>query len=141
MRYVMVPVPSELVLDLMRWLQFRTEPEQPEEDEANLRRLLADTDERTRALLVLIAKGTIEGAPVRLSDAADVLEQEPAAVRAALLAADLQALGPGRTLVKVLNESEVNEFGRTGRVSYLAMRPHHARLVRATVRSLATARD
>jgi hypothetical protein len=141
MRYVMVPVPSEYVLDLLRWLQFRTEPEQPEEDEANLRRLLGETDDRTRALLLLIAKGAIEGAPVRLSDAADLLEQDGPTVRAALLAADAQALGPDRTLVKVLNETEVNEFGRSGRVSYLAMRPHHARIVRATVRGLATARD
>ena len=140
MQYVMVPVPSDHVLDLLRWLQFQTEPARPTEDAAGLQRAVAGTDDVTRALLLLIAEASIAGDSVRLRDAADTVDLDIPSVRAALVRIDEEALGPGRTLVKVLQETTVGEHGRRGRTFCLTMRVRHARLVRSTVRRLERAR-
>jgi hypothetical protein len=140
MQYVMVPVPSDHVLDLLRWLQFQTEPEQPAEDAAALQRAVEAADEVTTALLLSIAEASIAGDPIRLSDAADAVDLEISAVRAALRRVDDEVLGPGRTLVKVLQETVISERGNPGRIFCLTMRVHHARVVRATVRRLERAR-
>lgn len=140
MRYVMVPVPSEYVLDVMRWVLFRA----PDEDSDNgmrdglrLKNVLEEADELTRSLLVLVAKATIaDNIPVRLTDAAEDLGQDAATLRAALRDLNLYALEGGRTLVKVSNEAAVGVHGRTGKISFLAMRPDHARLVRAAVKAI-----
>jgi hypothetical protein len=136
MQYVMVPVPSDYVLDLMRWLQFQTEPEQPDEDAAALQLVVEQADEVQRALLVAVADASIEGRSLRLRDAADEVGLDSASVRSTLLGLDARALGAGRTLVKVLQETFVNVRGKRARDLCLTMRPHHARVVRATVRRL-----
>lgn len=136
MRYVMVPVPREFVLDIMRWVLFRA-PEEDDSgagamrDEARLRRLVEESDELTAGILLVVAKATIEDRPLRLTEAADELDQPADVVRAKLREVNAQALGGGRDLVKVSNESAVGVHGNTGRISYLTMRPEHARLVRA----------
>lgn len=139
MRYVMVPVPREHVLDVMRWVLFRT----PDDDTGSgmrdgtpLRSALVEADDLARSLLSLIADAAVEGGrPLRLVDAAERLEAEPEALLAALTKVNGQALPDGRKLVRISNELAVGVEGNRGRLSFLEMRPEHARVVRAEVRA------
>ena len=87
MRYVMVPVPAEHVLDVMRWVLFRT----PEDDGASelrdrvrLMSFLGEASETTRALLARVARAAVTDEPVRLSDVADDLDLEVDVLNAAI---------------------------------------------------------
>lgn len=133
MRYVMVPVPAEHVLDVMRWVLFRT----PEDDGASelrdrvrLMSFLGEASGTTRALLTRVARAAVTDEPVRLSDVADDLELEIDVLNAAIKELNNFALGPGRVLVQVRMETAVGISGKAGKVAYLSMRPSLARLVR-----------
>ena len=96
MRYVLVPVPSEYVLDVMRWVLFRTPDEEgqtTERDAARVVQLLEELDEDKRALLVLVAKAVAKEDTLALPDAAEELGQEPQAVTEGLRAINQQAFG------------------------------------------------
>lgn len=136
MRYVMVPVPSEFVLDVMRWVLFRAPEDDVNTDArdgARLRNLVEDADDLTRDIVRLVAMSTIDDKPVRLTDVAEELGQPADAIRAALRRMNAQALGGGRELVRVSNETGVGPLGKQGKVAFLVMRPHHARLVRTAL--------
>jgi hypothetical protein len=134
MRYVMVPVPSEYVLDVMRMVLFRA-PEDDEgsamREEARLLRLMDEADDETRDLVLLVAKATIEDTPLRFADAADALELSPDALTDRLRSVNALALGGGRELIAISNEVAVRVHGNVGKNRYLVMRPEHARLLRA----------
>lgn len=134
MRYVLVPVPSEFVLDIMRWVLFRAEEAvDPGDlaDETRLRQLFDESDDLTRAVLALVAATTLEDRPLRLSEAAEELDQEADAIRACVKRANATALGAGRDLVAIATETAVGPLGKRGKVAYLRMRPEHARAVRS----------
>jgi hypothetical protein len=134
MRYVLVPVPSEFVLDVMRWVLFRAQEDSEEDglaDETRLRRMLEDADDLTRALLVVVATATLEDRPLRLSDAAEELDQPAETLRTCLRRTNATTFGGGRELVAVATETAVGPLGRRGKVTYLRMRPGHARTIRA----------
>jgi hypothetical protein len=136
MRYVMVPVPSEHVLDVMRWVLFRAPNEDVHSgmrDAARIQKLADEADDTTRTLLRLVADATVTDTPLRLTDVADELDQEPAALNELVRALNSTALGAGRELVRVSNEPGVGVFGKVGAVSFLVMRAEHARLVRSTI--------
>ena len=85
MSYVMVPVPAEHVLDVMRWVLFRT----PEEDGVNdmrdrarLSTFMADATDVTRSILARVARAAVNDDPLRLSDVADDLGTSPSADQA-----------------------------------------------------------
>lgn len=133
MRFVMVPVPREHVLDVMRWVLFRA----PEEDgtsdmrdAARLRTICEESDDLTMSLLVRVARATVDGDTPRLTDVADDLGEAPDTIRATLRTLNAWALGGGRDLVKVSNEPAVGVHGNTGKISFLMMRPEHAHFVR-----------
>lgn len=138
MRYVMVPVPSEFVLDVMRMVLFRA-PDDEEvsgmRDEARLRKLLEGVDDNIRSLLVLVAKATIEDTPLRFSDAVADLEQDGDTLRTTLRELNGHALGGGRELVALSDQIAVRVNGNVGRNRYLIMRPEHARCIRSLTRT------
>ena len=136
MRYVMVPVPSEHVRDVMGWVLFRShgyETGSGMRDKPKLRQAVAEADDLTRSLLSLVAGATAEGGRARLIDVAEQLDAEPDALLAALSEINEHALGDGRKLVRISNELAVGVDGKRGRLSFLEMRPEHARVVRAAV--------
>ncbi len=136
MRYVMVPVPREYVLDIMRWVLFRA-PEDDDtmagqmRDQGRIRRIVDDADEFRRALLIAIATATVEDRPLRINDAADEVGRRTPEVVAALRELNGEALGGGRDLVRVSNETAVGVHGVKGKVTFVSMRPDHARFIRA----------
>jgi hypothetical protein len=134
MRFVMVPVPQEHVLEVMRWVLFRSPEEDASlgvRDRARLAKLLDNLDELTRSLLLLLAKATVDGtAPVRLTDAADELERPADDLRAALRQLDTPMRHVNvRTLVMLSDETAVGVHGNKGKITFLSMRPEDARVL------------
>lgn len=146
MRYVMVPVPSEHVAEVMRWVLFRIPEEDTESsvrDRARLIKLMENADDLTRELLLLVAKATSDGtAPVRLTDAADELGQSVQAIRSALSGLNNPARHESvRKLMMVSEETAIGVHGKKGKVSFLAMRPEDARIVRTAAKTVAAQED
>lgn len=141
MQYVMVPVPKEIVLDVMRWVLHQAPDEDRDDgvrDRARLTNLVEKADDLTRSLLLLVANATLDGtAPVRLTDAADELGQSTHAIRLALGGLDTPFRHQNvRNLVMVSDETAVGVHGNRGRISFLSMRPQDARIVRAAARAI-----
>jgi hypothetical protein len=138
MRYVLVPVPSEHVLEVMRWVLFRSnENVSPIRDAAALAKVVEEADAPTRAMLDLVATATLDDKPLRLTEAADELDLSQEAATGVLAALNRYALTGDRALIKTSHEIAVGVHGNRGEVSYLAMRPAHARLLRGYLRSTA----
>lgn len=140
MRYVMVPVPSEFVIDVMRMVVFRA-PEDDDEgsamrEETRLRGVMRDAEPPTRSLLILLAKATIEGTQVRFTDAAEALEVDGEVLIELIRELNALALGYGRSLVGISEELAVRVHGNVGKNRYLVMRPDHARLIRSLARAI-----
>jgi hypothetical protein len=136
MRYVMVPVPSEHVLDVMRWVLFRAPNDDVHSgmrDLARIQKVADEADEATRALLRRVADATVTDTPLRLTDVADELNQEPAALTELIRNLNSTVLGAGREVIRVSNEPGVGVYGKMGAVSFLVMRGEHARLIRSLV--------
>jgi hypothetical protein len=133
-RYVMVPVPREYVLDVMRMVLFRAPEEDGDDsalDEASLRQLLSEVDDLARSLAAMVAKAAITNEPLSLGDAADVLEQDSQTIRATVRALNRHPLAAGRRIIRVQAEPAVGVLGNTGSVPHLAMRPDVAKVIRA----------
>jgi hypothetical protein len=135
MRYVMVPVPSAFVLDVMRLVIFRA-PEDDDgandvRDEARLGKLMEEADDVTRKLILLVAKATTDSVQLRFSDAGAELDQDGEAVRAILKKVNGEALGGGRDLIGFSEEIAVRVHGNVGKDWFLVMRMEHARILRA----------
>jgi len=131
--FVLVPVPAEHVLDVMRWVLFRTDVEGTGDVHPDVPRVTAllDTAEPgLRRLLEAVAEATIQGEPLRLRDLADELEQSTGDVTDTIDAINATALGHDRPLIEVRPETAVGVDGNTGRITHLAMRPQLARIVR-----------
>jgi hypothetical protein len=133
--YILVPVPTEYVLDVMRWVLFRA----PDADELVARdieqveRFLTDTDDATRSLLRLVASATIKGEPLQLRDLADELGEEPQAVRDAIERLNDEVLeDDDRSLIELRNDVAVGVYGRTGTMAFVSMRLALARTVRSS---------
>jgi hypothetical protein len=136
-RYTLVPVPSEYVLDVMRWVLFHAPDEDGQttgRDEARVVQLLDQLDDFTRALVVLIAKSVAKDDLLTLRDAADELGQPPQAVSDSLRVINKQALW-ARDIVLMRSEPAVGVRGQKGKASFVVMRPDIARLVCAAERT------
>lgn len=133
MRYVMVPVPSEFVMDVLRLVVFQA-PDPDDvggmRDQGRLRRILETADETTRALVLLVARATLDDDRVRYSDAAEELGMDGDALRVILRELNTTALGGDRELIMISDEVAVRVHGNRGRNRYLVMRTEHARTVR-----------
>src|SRR6266545_7270739 len=138
MRYVMVPVPSEYVLDVMRWVLFRAADEDAsalKQDEDRVLGLIRDADEFTRSLLAVVAAATVKDRPLRLRDLADELGRDGQAVIRAIRTLNQTVLEEGRDLLEVRSEKAVGVHGKTGTTLYVSMRPAVAPIVRAATRA------
>lgn len=136
MRYTLVPVPSEYVLEVMRFVLFIAPDEAAQStgrDEAQVRRLLDELDDFKRSLLVLVARSVAQDDSLQLRDAAEQLGQPPQVVSDALRAINLHVGGSDILMLRA--ETSVGVHGQTGKISYVTMRPDIARLVRAASRS------
>jgi hypothetical protein len=135
-RFVLVPVPREHVLEVMRWVLFRapqTEAKGAGHDAARVRNLLEQIDEPTKAFLMYLAKAVLEGDDLKLTDAAEDLDQDPSWVTNAVRVINQHAAGGGR-VASVRTENAVGITGHTGKISFVTMRPDIARLVRAAAK-------
>jgi hypothetical protein len=142
-RYTLVPVPSEYVLDVMRWVLFRVPDEGGEStgrDKARVIQLLEELDDFKRALVVLIAKSVLRGDSLTLRDAAEELGQPPQVVSDSLRAINRRAL-EARDIVTLRTETAVGVLGQRGKASVVTMRPDIARMVRAAARSASVSGD
>jgi hypothetical protein len=143
-RYVLVPVPSEYVLDVMRWVLFRAPDEQAGNetgrDLARVESLLSELDDFMRSLLLLVAKSVAADDALKLTDAADELDRRPQDVSDAVRAINLKAVW-GKDVVTLRSEPAVGVRGQHGRASVLTMHPDIARLVRAATRSASVSDD
>ena len=137
MRYVMVPVPSQYVLDVMRWVLFRVPDEEGQaarRDASRVVQLLEELDEDKRALLLLVAKAVGKDDTLGVTDAAEELGVQPQVVIDGLRAINRQALW-GKDIMTLRTEPKVGVLGQAGTVSFVTLRPDIARLVRAAARS------
>ena len=142
MRYVMVPVPSEYVLDVMRWVLFRAPDEAGDgtmRDEARVRAVLTDASELERSLLLLVARGALENEPPTVTDVAVELDQSAQAI--GLIVGTLNQKAGGTDIVKVQDETAIGVQGKTGRIAFLAMRREIARLIRAEAKATGAAAE
>ena len=130
MRYIMVPVPSEHVFDVMRWVLFRSPDEAKSVvlDQARMKTIIGQADERTRSLLLIVATAAIEDTTVDLTDAADATGLSPDTARVVLRDLNVMARGVAQTMVMVSNETDIG-----GAASVLSMQPRHAQLVLDTL--------
>jgi len=136
-RYTLVPVPSEYVLDVMRYVLFIAPDEEGQStgrDKARVLQLLDELDDFKRALLVLVAKAVTEDDSLRVSDAAQQLDQPPQVVSDAVRAINTQAYW-GQDVLSLRAETSIGVLGQRGKISYVTMRPDIARHVRGASRS------
>lgn len=141
MGYVLVPVPTEFVLEVMRWVLFRStdDPNAPAEPPVeHVERLVAEADDLTRGLLVRVAKLTLGGEAASLRDLADELEIEASELRDLITGLnELQPLEDGRDLIELRADVNIGVHGRKGTSAFVSMRPDIAPLVTAAARSIA----
>jgi hypothetical protein len=123
-RYTLVPVPSEYVLDVMRFVLFRAPDEDGQSKGRNKARVvhLLDTlDDFKRSLLVLVATSVVQEDSLQLRDAAEQLNQPPQVV--------------SEDVLMLRAETVVGIHGQTGKHLSITMRPDIARFVVAASRS------
>lgn len=141
MGYVLVPVPTEFVLEVMRWVLFRStdDPDQQGEPSADrVERLLTEVDDVTRRMLVLVARSTAGGEAAQLRDLADELEIEPSHLRDVITALnESQPLDDGRDVIEIRADVNVGVHGKRGTSAFVSMRPDVAPVVAAVARSSA----
>ncbi len=138
MRYVMVPVPAEHVLDVMRWVLFRAPDDESEadvRDGARVYEFVIQSDELTRSVLDRVATAAIADEPLRIGDLAAEFDQEGQIINGLIRGANATALGAARPIVEVRAETAIGVHGQTGKVSFLGMRLDLARQIRAAVRA------
>jgi hypothetical protein len=137
LRFELVPVPTEHVLEVMRWVLFRAleSEEARKQDERSVTTLMADADARTRALLQIVAKAALKDEPRRFRDVADEMGEDRADVRALIDALNEEVLDDERELFETWVETVVGLEGREGSVVRISMRKDLAQVVRTAGRS------
>lgn len=139
MGYVLVPVPAEYVLDVMRWVLFRADDEEVEPAEAtaeSVTTLFSEADDLTRNLLRIVATATAADDPPRLRDLADELELDAKTLRDRITELnDQQVAAGGREVLELRAEKAVGVHGQTGTIVFVGMRPEVAALIRVAQRS------
>jgi len=138
MRYVMVPVPSEHVREVISLvlLKSSSEGKNAVRDLTRIRKLVSDSNGVTRAVLRLVADATVEDTPLSVAAVAEQLHEDETTIRGVLRDLDMRALDPDQALVRVHDESVVDAHGRRTRTSYLTMPPRRAELVHDALRAL-----
>lgn len=136
MAFVLVPVPSEHVLEVMRWVLFRSveEEEARASDAAKVAELLATADELTRKLLDAVAKAALKDEARRFRDVVDELGADQAASQALVDTLNQELLDDGREVFETWVEVAVGLEGRRGSLVHISMRKDLAKVVRSITR-------
>jgi hypothetical protein len=136
MRYVMVPVPREHVLDVMRWVLFRAPDDIDSADQLKMQVAIVvkETDDFGRAVLRLVAGAAQKNEPLSLSDAAGELQADSQATSTAIRDLNQLAFAGRRLLIDVRAETTVGPRGKRGKTSFLVMSPEIAHLVKSALR-------
>jgi hypothetical protein len=137
MEYVMVPVPEELVVDVMQHVARLVARASvvPWTDEA-VQQHFDDIDEAGRSLMSLVARATVAGKDLSDEDAADALELSVREARAIMREVNDVALREGREPLLALRETMVTlRNGRTVSKQIFTMAEPVARMVRAHERA------
>ncbi len=138
-RYVLVPVPREHVLDVMRWVLFRAPGEETDStgrDVVRVRSVVEEASAAERIMLLEVARATAKQDTVRLDDVALELGQTAQDLAAMIRAMNHRALGGGRNLIQIKSESAVGVSGQHGRITCLEMREDFATIVRQTAKQI-----
>jgi hypothetical protein len=132
LNFVLVPVPREHVLEVMRWVLYRAEVDASarELDHARFSAYLADARPEIRKLLELVATSTLAGEAPILRDVADMLGHEGPPVEELVDEVNHAALDEGREAIETWHEPVVGVDGRRSRHVFVAMRRDLAELIR-----------
>jgi len=136
--YTLVPVPSEYVLDVMRFVLFRAPDEEGHSsgrDAGRVESLLAELDDFERSVLVLIANSVGKDDSLVLRDAAAELGVASQDVSECVRAINQKAYW-GKDVIALRPETGVGARGRHHKFSILTMSPEIARWVRVGTRAL-----
>jgi hypothetical protein len=133
MRFVMIPVPSEHVREVIDIVLFSSPDTErkPIRDEARVRTLVRESDPVTRALLRTVAEAAVAGTEVTVADVAAAIGEEEANVLGIVRDLGVRAL---QRLV-VLRTPERRRISGTNDDT-LSMEPRRAELVLTALRDL-----
>jgi hypothetical protein len=138
MGYVMVPVPSEHVREVIGMVLAKSSDSSKNavRDHTRLTRLVEGSSDLTRSVLEVVARAAVEGSRLSLPAAAEAAGHDEAVVVAVLNELEMRAVSRSASLVTVEEEPRDGRPARSARTSYLTMRPERARLVLDTLRAL-----
>jgi hypothetical protein len=124
MPYVMVPVPEEHVLDVMRLVLRRSRAQEPlmEWDSESVSEFLVDSDDDTRAIVLFVARATLVEEAIRIPGLSEALGLPVSTVLPAMGAANKRSLAAGRERILLMrSEAAVADDGTVTRVEEFAM--------------------
>lgn len=131
MAYVMVPVPEDMVEDVMMMVVRRKRQEELEEfDEESMTEFYGVIDEPGRALLSTASNGCLDGNAVSEKQAADAMQMTQREVMG--IVSELNNNAQDRSLPMLIiprGRSTVLPNGKSQEVRVLSMAPHIAELV------------
>jgi len=135
MGYVMVPVPSEHVREVMGIVLAKSSDSSKNavRDHARLTRLVEESHDLARSVLEVIARAAIEGSPPSLPATAEAVGQDEAVVLAVLRDLDMRAISRSAALVTVEKGPQDGAPARSARTAYLTMLPERADVVLDTL--------
>ncbi len=138
MDFVLVPVPAEHVLAIMKWVLFRAETDQegegPASDHGRVISLVVLAEPELRLLLGAIAEAAIRNEPIRLRDLADDHNLSSEELNELIIDLNQTVLDPDRALIEVSIETAVGVSGNTGQISLVSMQRDFALLIRHELR-------
>jgi hypothetical protein len=119
-RYVLVPVPREFVLDVMRWVLFRapdSDVEREARDTVRVAEWLKTVDEVEHGLLLYLARRAVLGEPpMRLTEVSADLDTDPGAVTASAVRLNRSF---GRDLIELAHETSVGALGKVVFINFV----------------------
>jgi hypothetical protein len=130
MPYVMLPVPEELVQEVMQFV-IRTVQRAAVEpwDEASITEVYNDVDEVSRSLLAFVARSAVEGVDISLDEAAQKIQMTGR--EAAGILNELSSLSRNNNRPNLMDSRAIRERLANGRVvekRILLMEPEHAEI-------------
>ncbi len=143
MNFVLVPVPADHILAVMKWVLFRAEADHKgvglNDASTTLVSLLRDAEPELRSWLGAIAEAAIRNVPIQLRDLADDRNLTTEELLEAISDLNHSVLDSDRELIEVSTETAIGVSGNTGKIVRLSMPRNFARLIRAEIRRQAPA--
>lgn len=143
MDFVLVPVPAEHVLAIMKWVLFRAEADEerfrPIGEFRALVSLLVQADPELRLWLGAIAEAAIQNQPIQLRNLADDHNLTTDELLEAITNLNQSVMDSDRELIEVTTETAVGVSGNTGQIIHLSMPRQFALTIRGEIRRQASA--